>query len=37
MSNKRNEHITEQEAIEKYGEEELERLGDKSPLFKYAY
>ncbi|KJY00553.1 major facilitator superfamily transporter like protein [Zymoseptoria brevis] len=37
MSNKRNEHITEQEAIAKYGEEELERLGDKSPLFKYSY
>lgn len=35
--NKRNEHLTEEAAIAQYGEEELERLGDKSPLFKYAY
>lgn len=34
--NKRHEHLTEQEAIARYGEEELERMGDKSPLFKYA-
>lgn len=34
--NKRNEHLTEEAAIAQYGEEELDRLGDKSPLFKYA-
>ncbi|CZT16308.1 related to permease of the major facilitator superfamily [Ramularia collo-cygni] len=34
--NRRNEHLTEEAAIAQYGEEELERLGDKSPLFKYA-
>lgn len=34
--NKRHEHLTEEQAIAQYGEEELERLGDKSPLFKYA-
>lgn len=34
--NQRNQHISEQEAVAKYGEEELERLGNKSPLFKYA-
>ncbi|KAF2211028.1 hypothetical protein CERZMDRAFT_44134 [Cercospora zeae-maydis SCOH1-5] len=34
--NKKHEHMTEQEAIAKYGEEELELLGNKSPLFKYS-
>ncbi|KXT09413.1 hypothetical protein AC579_8437 [Pseudocercospora musae] len=34
--NKRNQHVTEQEAIARYGEEELQRMGDKSPLFKYS-
>lgn len=34
--NKRNEHLTEETAIAQYGEDELERLGNKSPLFKYA-
>lgn len=35
--NKKNEHWTEEEAIAKYGEEELIKMGDKSPLFKYGY
>ena len=34
--NKRNEKITEEEAIRTYGEEKLAEMGDKSPLFKYA-
>lgn len=37
MYNKRNAAITEEEAIEKYGEEKLENMGDKSPLFKFSY
>lgn len=34
--NKRYEHLTEQEAVAQYGEQRLEKLGDKSPLFKYS-
>lgn len=34
--NARNEKIPEEEVREKYTEEELERLGEKSPLFKYS-
>lgn len=35
-SNKRNARMTEAEVRSKYTEEELERLGDRSPLYKYA-
>jgi hypothetical protein len=34
--NKKYEFLTEQEAVATYGEEELERMGNKSPLFKYC-
>ncbi|KAF3935179.1 hypothetical protein ABW20_dc0108955 [Dactylellina cionopaga] len=34
--NKKNAKLTEEEIREKYTEEELERMGEKSPLFKYA-
>lgn len=34
--NKKNEKFTEDEIREQYSEEELQRLGDKSPLFKYT-
>ncbi|KAI9932700.1 hypothetical protein MW887_008949 [Aspergillus wentii] len=33
--NKKNENISEAEALEEYTEEELRRMGEKSPLFKY--
>lgn len=33
---KRNAHVTEGEAVAKYGEEKLALIGDKSPLFRYA-
>lgn len=35
MSNERNSRMTEEEVREKYSDEELERLGDRSPLFRY--
>jgi hypothetical protein len=35
--NKRHTGVTEEEAIAKYGEEKLEKMGDKSPLFRYSY
>ncbi|KAL8399501.1 hypothetical protein RB594_000038 [Gaeumannomyces avenae] len=35
-SNKRNAALTEDEVRSKYTEEELELMGDRSPLFKYA-
>jgi MFS family permease len=34
--NKKYENVTEEEVREKYTDEELDRLGNKSPLFKYA-
>lgn len=34
--NVRNEKVSEDEVREKYTAEELERLGDKSPLFRYS-
>ncbi|KAF3914616.1 hypothetical protein AA313_de0201256 [Arthrobotrys entomopaga] len=34
--NKKNEKVTEEEVREKYSDEELERLGERSPLFKYT-
>jgi len=34
--NKRREHISEAEAKEQYGEEELLAMGDKSPLYRYV-
>ena len=34
--NKRREYISEAEAKEQYGEEELLAMGDKSPLFRYV-
>lgn len=34
--NKKYEDMTEEEAIAKHGEEKLLRMGNKSPLFKYA-
>lgn len=34
--NTRNAQVTEEEAREKYGEEKLALMGDKSPLFRYA-
>lgn len=34
--NARNGNISEEEIKQKYTEEELERLGEKSPLFKYS-
>lgn len=37
MHNTRNAAVTEEEAIAKYGEENLARMGDKSPLFSYSY
>ncbi len=35
--NKRYAQMTEEEAKAKFGEAKLEKMGDKSPLFKYAY
>lgn len=35
--NKRHANTTEEEAIAKYGEEKLAKMGNKSPLFKYCY
>lgn len=34
--NKQREHISEAEAKERYGEEELLAMGDKSPLYRYV-
>jgi hypothetical protein len=34
--NRRHEGVTEEEVKEKYTDEELDKLGNKSPLFKYA-
>jgi hypothetical protein len=34
--NKRRENISEAEAKEQYGEEELLAMGDKSPLYRYV-
>lgn len=34
--NKSKASVTEEEAVAKYGEEQLALIGDKSPLFKYA-
>lgn len=34
--NKKYENVTEEEVKEKYTDEELDKLGNKSPLFKYA-
>ncbi|KAK6538388.1 hypothetical protein TWF694_011267 [Orbilia ellipsospora] len=34
--NKKNAKITEEEVREKYSDEQLERLGERSPLFKYT-
>jgi len=34
--NQRNSRLTEQEVRERYTDEELEKMGDKSPLYKYA-
>lgn len=34
--NKKNEKFTEDEVRAMYTEEELEKMGDKSPLFKYT-
>ena len=34
--NKQYEGVTEEEVREKYSDEELDKLGNKSPLFKYA-
>jgi len=34
--NKKYENVTEEEIREKYSDEELDKLGNKSPLFKYA-
>lgn len=34
--NKKNEKITEDEVHAQFTEEELDKLGDKSPLFKYT-
>lgn len=34
--NKKNAQLTEEDVRSKYTEEELERLGDRSPLYKYA-
>ena len=36
QSNTRNAAMTEEEAYEKYGKERLEKMGDRSPLYKYA-
>jgi hypothetical protein len=35
--NKRDAGVTEEEAIGMYGEGKLEKMGDKSPLFRYSY
>ncbi|KAK5164615.1 uncharacterized protein LTR77_009821 [Saxophila tyrrhenica] len=35
--NTRYAQVTEEEAKEKYGEAQLEKMGDKSPLFRYCY
>lgn len=35
--NRRYAGMTEEEAVAKYGEERLTRMGNKSPLFKYCY
>lgn len=34
--NKRNERFTEEQIRAQYSDEELERMGDKSPLYRYA-
>ncbi|KAM0717891.1 hypothetical protein Q7P37_006223 [Cladosporium fusiforme] len=34
--NKKNEKLTEEDVREKFSEEELDKMGDKSPLFKYT-
>lgn len=34
--NKKYEHTTEEEIREKYTDEQLDKLGNKSPLFKYS-
>jgi hypothetical protein len=34
--NKRYENTREDDAVELLGREELERMGDKSPLFRYS-
>ncbi|KAK6432571.1 hypothetical protein LTR95_011260 [Oleoguttula sp. CCFEE 5521] len=35
-SNKADQQLTEDEVMAQYGKEELDRMGDKSPLFKYT-
>lgn len=35
-SNKKNAELSEDEIRERYTDEELDRMGDKSPLFKYT-
>jgi len=35
-SNKKNAELSEEEVRERYTDEELEQMGDKSPLFKYT-
>jgi len=35
-SNKKNAELSEDEVREKYTDEELDQMGDKSPLFKYT-
>lgn len=34
--NKKHEGVTEEEALLKYGQENLDKMGDRSPLFKYG-